>query len=47
MAAQKKKKKGEKKRKTEEVTETKELQHSDAGPSDGSSREEKWHGKGK
>uniref|UniRef100_A0A8C1LEQ0 Si:ch211-141o9.10 n=1 Tax=Cyprinus carpio TaxID=7962 RepID=A0A8C1LEQ0_CYPCA len=43
MAAQKKKKKGEKKRKTEEVTETKELQHSDAEPSDGSSREEKWH----
>lgn len=31
--------KGEK-RKTEEVTETKELQHSDAEPSDGSSREE-------
>ncbi|KTF93813.1 hypothetical protein cypCar_00033830 [Cyprinus carpio] len=34
-------KKGEKKRNTEEVMETKEPQHSGAGPSDGSSREEK------
>lgn len=34
-------KQGKKKRKTEEVTETKELRHSNAEPSDGSSREEK------
>lgn len=34
-------KKGEKKGNTEEVMETKEPQHSGAGPSDGSSREEK------
>lgn len=34
-------KQGKKKSKTEDITETKELQHSNAEPSDGSSREEK------
>lgn len=38
MASQRK---SQKKKRTDEVTETKELQHSDAEPSDGSSREEK------
>ncbi len=40
-------KQSKKKSKTEDITETKELQHSDAEPSDGSSREEKCHGKGR